>query len=169
MSKISIDGMIRKLDLLNDTIKVTCDESGKLIAEELANDITERYNSFISSLGNDQQDRSDTTISVQRLTSGFYRVDVSGNQVIYDEYGTGLPGKIHPHPEHDMNGLDPYLSGQTIRLNSKGIPYWTFGGNISYGVPSGRFVYNSYIDWADTKAKTLVSKELFKNINKWKG
>lgn len=169
MAKISIDGMIRKLDLLNDTIKITCDESGKIIAEELAGEITERYSSFISSLDKDPQDRSDTTISTQRLTSGYYRVDVSGSQVIYDEYGTGLPGKLHPHPEHDTYGLDPYMSGQTIRLNKEGLPYWTFNRKVTYGVPSGQFVYKSYINWADTKAKLAVSKELLKNINKWKG
>ena len=169
MAKISIDGLITKLDKLNDVIKVTCDESGKIIADELAADITERYHSFISSLDKDPQDRSDTTISVQRLTSGFYRVDISGSQVIYDEFGTGLPGKIHPHPEKSQYGLDPYLSGQTIRYDKNGLPYWTFNHKVSYGVPSGQFVYKAYSEWEDTKAKLEVSKELLKNIDKWKG
>lgn len=175
MSKTSIDKAIMKLNTLDDVIKATCDESGRKIAEVLAGDITERYSDFISSLGDDHQDRSDTTISIQRLSDGHYRVDVAGNQVIYDEFGTGLPGKLHPHPEKELSeyGLNPYLSGTEIRYDKKGLPFWMYQDHSSdkliftRGVPSGQFVYRSYMEMEDSKANLLTSEELLKNIKKW--
>lgn len=169
MLKIStnFNDIAMKINELDDVLSVYGDTVSSKIADTLIGEISTNYSTFVTSLGDDPQDRSDTSIKKQRLENGKYRVDISGNQVIYDEFGTGLMGLQHPHPEKNNYSLDPYLSGQTIKYDKNGLPYWVFNYKRTRGVPAGMFVYNAYMNVGEVEGNIIASQELLKSLRKW--
>lgn len=166
--KTSINDVFIQLDRLKDAINIAGDDITKYTSDVLLDDVSNRYLLFINSLENDPQDRSDTSFTTQRLSTGKYKVDISGSQIIYDEFGTGLPGKLSPHPLKSNYDLEPYLSGSKIKYPAKGIPYWRFKGHIAHGVPSGRFIYNSVMDLENSIDYKMMSELMYKQLNKIK-
>lgn len=125
----------------------------KQVADLLVKNININYDIFIASLGRDFQDRSDTQIYAIPSDDG-YEVRVVGNQVIYDEFGTGDRGENKPHPKKGKYHLQPYNSGPQIKEGKTG-HYWWYKSPVdlklhtSHGVPSGQFMYHGLMETAD--------------------
>ncbi len=87
-------------------------------------------------------------------------VAMTGQQAIYDEFGTGTIGEQSDHPPKEGYGLNPYNSGKTIRKNKgnntrasqNGIPvgglYWTYKNNgekiYTQGIPAQKEGHDSF-------------------------
>lgn len=99
-------------------------------------------------------------------------VSMSGEQALYEEFGTGTMGSSYPHPVKDQYDLKPYNSGRTIRKASKkvsektGLPegelYWTYrdeSGQMVYtqGIPAFKPGYDSFMATLK-KAPSVVKK-----------
>lgn len=166
----AIKQAINKYKILSDenTISFSNKNIGAKVANSLLSDISDNYNDFINSLSHDHQDRSDTVIYKEFENTG-YKVVITGNQVIYDEFGTGDNGLLFPHPNKDRYSLDDYNSGPSIRTDKNGLHYWTYediNGDwvTSHGVPSGQFIYNSLNNaWNNS---SLITLEEVKKNNK---
>lgn len=101
-------------------------------------------------------------------------VSMSGEQALYDEFGTGTLGAMNPHPLKNQFDLNPYNSGKTIRMNKdakseasqngikEGTLYWTYydeNGEKHYtqGIPPEKEVYDSLLATIK-KAPSIVKK-----------
>lgn len=102
-------------------------------------------------------------------------VSMSGQQAIYDEFGTGTIGAQNSHPQKGEFGLNPYNSGRTIRKNENvnsvasknNIPvgglYWTYkrDGQKVYtqGIPAQKEGYDS-LKATINKAPSIIRKRV---------
>lgn len=168
-----------RFKMFADEISICDSRIGLKAAEELKADIIDNYNSFVSSLPNDPQNRDEIAVWVVQEDDGRFRVGVTGDQVIYDEFGTGTQGENNPHPEKgrymkkwnldfkDYNEGDSQGNGISyIRTDKNGVKYWMYDGQPTYGVPSGQFIYRSLLELADYKAKQIALDEIIKAKNK---
>ena len=168
-TKTSFRQAVHKWRVLENEISSANKNITSKVADELINSIDTRYETFITQHQNDHQKR-DKHIYKSRTDDG-YRVNVVGSQVLYDEFGTGDPGVLHPHPEKNRYGnLKPYLSGEYIKYSPRSGHYWTFkDGNTrvwTHGVEPGLFVYNSFRDISEGIAANIAIDELIKAAKK---
>lgn len=99
-------------------------------------------------------------------------VSMSGQQALYEEFGTGTMGEQNPHPIKDSFELNAYNSGKTIRKASantsqktgikEGDLYWTYrdsNGQKVYtqGIPAFKPGYDSFMA-TFKKAPSVVKK-----------
>lgn len=149
-----------KLKKVGNSLSIASKYISDDIANLLVDEINANYDSFVSSLSRDKQDRSDTNIYVKKLSTG-NRVVVSGSQVIYDEFGTGDAGLLHPHVEKSKYNLNGYNTGAHIKTNSNGGHYWNYYSEkdgkfvTSSGVPAGMFMFNSVNNIANNVAANI--------------
>ena len=132
-------------------------ESEETIAKEVAIDGLNVLNGFYSKSFDENIEPPNTYI--QKNQNG-YSIVAHGDDVVYEEFGTGDEGANDPHPDKAKYRLNEYNSGRYIRdsdrlsddkAKEKGITkpgnYWTYSknGNIIYtqGVPSGKELYNT--------------------------
>lgn len=112
-------------------------------------------------------------------------VVMSGENAIYDEFGTGEQGLDNPHPMKEQFSLNPYNSGPTIFYNQfagrhqwyyrpmAGKPYFTKSG-ATEGIPAGKQMYNTLQNLNKIKRNIAVNEtnkvigEINKVINKFK-
>ena len=110
---------------------------------------------------------------------------MSGENAIYDEFGTGEQGLDNPHPMKEQFSLNPYNSGPTIFYNQfagrhqwyyrpmAGKPYFTKSG-ATEGIPAGKQMYNTLQNLNKIKRNIAVNEtnkvigEINKVINKFK-
>lgn len=162
-----------RFKIFADEISICDSRIGADAAEELRLEIVENYNNFINSLNDDPQDRDEATVWIIQEDDGRFRVGVTGEQVIYDEFGTGTRGANRPHPEKgrymqkwnldfkDYNEGDSQGNGISyIKTDKNGVKYWMYDGQPTYGVPAGQFIYQSLINLSDRKAKEIVMKNI---------
>lgn len=88
-----------RFKIFADEISICDSRIGLKSAEELRADIIDKYDSFVNSLSDDHQKRDDITVWIEQEEDGRFRVGATGNQIIYDEFGTGTEGENNPHPE----------------------------------------------------------------------
>lgn len=123
-------------------------------AKELEETIRNNYDAFIGSLENDHQNHTYYTTILPRDNNG-YDVVVTGQSVIYDEFGTGVIGSFAQHPKKgNYSNLRDYNSGPRIQhFPDKTKDYWVYheGGKFyaSHGIPAGQFMYDSLVQMAD--------------------
>lgn len=162
-----------RFKIFADEISICDSRIGAEAAEELRLEIVENYRNFAKSLKDDPQDRDEAAVWVIQEDNGRFRVGVTGEQVIYDEFGTGTRGDNKPHPEKDRYmqrwNLDfkDYNEGDSqgngisyIKTDKNGVKYWMYNGQPTYGVPAGQFIYQSLINLSDRKAKEIVMKNI---------
>ncbi len=117
-------------------------------AKELEDRINANYDAFIGSLQNDHQDHTYYTSIFPRDDNG-YDVIVTGGQVIYDEFGTGIEGYHKQHPKKGNYGnLQAYNTGPKIHhFPDSNKDYWIYkqGGKyyVTHGIRSGHFMYDA--------------------------
>ena len=104
-------------DILKNNEDVKKETSLKL-AEELANKINEKYIQNLNRISDAGYVHGTGKIktSIDETKNG-YVVKIRGNDVLYEEYGTGTVGIQHPHPRHKIDGMKPYGSGRNIVHN----------------------------------------------------
>ena len=129
-------------------------ESEETIAKEVAIDGLNVLNGFYSKSFDENIEPPNTYI--QKNQNG-YSIVAHGEDVVYEEFGTGDEGANDAHPWKGQTDfpLNAYNSGEHIReagvsSAEHGITsgnYWTYSknGNIIYtqGVPSGKELYNT--------------------------
>lgn len=151
-----VEDFIKKLRELKKEVKTV----NQNIIEELGNLAETEISSSLS--GNTYKGNKSTTVYRTKE-----KIGIQGEQAIYEEFGTGTVGQNSPHPlKDDVEGLNPYNSGKTIRPNTginssgtglteatkRGIPlngmYWTYmdGDKKIYtqGIPAGLHVYKGF-------------------------
>ena len=140
------------------------------LANVLVDEINTNYSAFISGLSHDHLDRSDTNIYAIKLATGS-KIVVSGSQILYDEFGTGDAGLMHPHPEKSKYNLNDYNSGPYIKAGNGG-HYWTYYSSkddkytSSRGVPAGMFIYHSVENVANNIARNIATEGVRKQISR---
>ena len=160
-----------KFKQLPDGLSFASKYISKDIADVLVAEINTNYNSFVSALVHDGQNRIGTDIHAEKATNG-YRVVVSGPQVLYDEFGTGDQGLMQPHPEKSKYDLRKYNSGEFIRTGPNGDHYWSYYSDklgrytSSDGVPAGMFIYYSVENVANDIARNIATEGIRKQIIK---
>ena len=152
-------------------------------SKDIVNDLSEFGLKEMQRIYNDaQQQYQDSTPMDFSIKGTDYEktVSMSGEQAIYDEFGTGTIGEENSHPVKDEFGLNPYNSGKTIRRNNRdtsqasknNIPvgglYWTYyreGQKIyTQGVPAQKEGYDSLMATIK-KAPTIVRKRMKEVLN----
>lgn len=99
-------------DMINDDDNMK-QRTSLVLARNLKNTMTEKYlenQRKISGLVHG----SANVITTIRDTKKGYVVSMTGEDVLYQEYGTGTRGLENPHPNHDVDGMKPYGSGRNI-------------------------------------------------------
>lgn len=169
----------KKLKQIEDAIEDSKNDTVKEISNNITENIKQNYTLY------DNEETMPTFF--ERKTAEGYEVGISGEQVVYHEYGTGTKGQMNPHPNKDGKGLNPYNSGRTIRENTgipesgigitgatrNGIPlnekYWTYKkqGEKKYtqGHASGKEVYTS-VRQVKKDIKSIFSKKVGEKISK---
>lgn len=101
-------------------------------------------------------------------------VAMTGENAVYDEFGTGEQGKDNPHPMKGNFNLNPYNSGPTIFYNQfagrhqwyykpmASKPYFTANG-VTEGIPAGKQMYNTSQDLRKN-AKSIAAPEINKTV-----
>lgn len=155
----------KKYAIAADNISVANKRISSYILRQIKKDISNNYDFYIGKIAPyDIQDNHDYQIDI--VNDGErWRLVITGDQVVYDEFGTGERGmesaiSLGDHPANKNNHILPYNSGKTIREDSMGYHYWRYNSQMTYGVPQGRFVYDAYQKYADGLAKKLGEEEL---------
>lgn len=154
-----------------DELSVADKRISEEVAEELKSEIIKLYHDFVSTKvpAGDPQDRGEITVWIIQEENGRYRVGVTGDEVIYDEFGTGQEGYDNPHPDKSRYAipLDPYMSGPVVKshINDEGRHYWFYDNVYTEGVPSGHFIYDATMNVADYEA-AKIAKKVIKDIKK---
>ena len=144
-------------------------KTSALLSRDLIKTINTNYTNYMNKISSYEHGIGDVKTSVTDTKKGCV-VHITGKDILYEEYGTGTRGLEHPHPKHDVDGMNPYGSGRNIvhggeRNNGHDIPYWykfvknypndfngIIGDNdyvwrhnkvVTKGLPAGRFVYDS--------------------------
>ena len=169
-TKRALKQAMHKFKILPDEISI----ANKNITRDIAN-ITEdtieiKYNSFINSLQHDHQDHTHKIYKIKNKDSG-YRVIVEGNQVLYDEFGTGIVGFNNPHPEKNRYHLNGYNTGPMIHHSSNSNKdYWVYFADnkfvTTHGVPAGMFMYDTFMDISENIARNIATEQIQKTIKK---
>ena len=161
----------RRFKVFVNELSATRQAVSESMGEELAKEVQTNYDSFVSGLSHDHQDRSDTIINSYKTDRGCVVV-ARGSQVLYDEFGTGDRGLMNPHPDKGKYSLNDYNSGSHIKLDKDGSFYWTYYSTkdgkytSSHGVPAGMFMYKSFENIANGIAANIVFNEYSKAMRK---
>lgn len=143
-------------------------------AKELEEKIKVNYDAFIGSLENDHQDHTYYTTIFPRDEKG-YDVIVTGGQVIYDEFGTGIEGYHNQHPKKNNHNLNAYNTGPKIHhFPDSNRDYWIYkqGGKyyVTHGIRSGHFMYDALDEITDGIWVNKYIDKLYDNFyNEMKG
>lgn len=180
-TQITIDvgdlkGLIKGLENLRDNLETESDKMLKEIAEKGKKYLDRQYS---STLGKDPNIEDIKT----RIDSSKneYNLVAYGEDVIYEEFGTGDEGDSHQHPRKSKYDLNAYNSGPTIRnvsdydessytiddLKEIGITsgkFWIYskkGSDILYytqGVPAGQEMWNTRNYLLSKKTQEIIKK-----------
>lgn len=132
-----ISSVINKLENLEKDWSKLPDKLTKKIAE----DGLHMLNAFYAVSNMDSDTGIETRIS--KISNG-YAIIGEGDEILYEEFGTGEEGKASPHPEKSKYPLKPYNSGPVVSTHKdeSGYHYWYYNGK-TYGIPSGQQFYNT--------------------------
>lgn len=152
----NISDLISTLERLNTNIKSYPEKLTKEIAYDGLTHLDMLY-----AITPYQSNVGDIHTSVRKKPFG-YSIVSSGQDVIYEEFGTGDMGEQNKHPEKSEYSLKDYNSGETIRdvskqsektkerLKGHGIvsgKYWTYkrDGKVEYtqGIPAGKQIFDT--------------------------
>ena len=141
----TIDGLDtsrKKFRLIQDNTEIATKYITKKLADKLESKIYENYDNWWAQLkpSDFPEEHWIYTEKVERKSG--VSVRVGGEQLLYDEFGTGDEGEKHPHPQKNKYGLNPYNSGEHIVHSNNG-NYWHYHNTKTKGMKAGRFVYDA--------------------------
>lgn len=165
---LSKDGIRNARKIISDLQK-DIKSSEKTINNTIANTCADRmlsyHDSFIDTLEDDAYNHSAITKVIEKDSSS--SAIIYGDQIIYDEFGTADVGARDSHPEHSKFGMNAYSSGPYVSTHQDdGGHYWKFNNFKMYGVPAGKFFYNTLMDMKDGEAKKIAKEIVNKTIEK---
>ena len=167
-----LDKVIRQLEKF--------EELRNKMAKNMVEDLSKFSSKKMKNIRNRSTFKSSSPISFRIDGSDFKKtVSMIGEQVLYEEFGTGTQGAMNPHPIKDEFALNEYNSGKTIRMNKSksseaskhGIPegtlYWTYKNGkgekvYTQGIPAIKAGYDSY--QATVKHIPVVTKKRLSEI-----
>ena len=162
----------RKVRVFKNDIQMSVKPISEEIATELESDINENFNLYKSLVSGTQipaEDMDSHKIETEiHETSNGCTVRITGEHLLYDEYGTGDFGKTRPHPAHDKHGMNPYNSGSHIIHSANHGNYWFYNHSIYHGNTAGCFVFNSYMNMKDGKAKEISRRYINRLVKGFK-
>lgn len=130
--------------ILEKGFKASTNVCCKELADALQKEVEFNHAVFVATLPpNDPQDHDITVYQEYASDGNRIMVRIAGDQVIYDEFGTGDLGERNPHPDKNKYNLNDYNSGEHIKVDKYGRHYWFYKKQITNGVPSGKFIYKS--------------------------
>lgn len=169
----SIRNASDKLRELAKDLPRAMDEVTMELAKQTADQIQKNYDVFPYK----GESGKEPIIGFARYDKG-WEAYAKGESIFYEEFGTGDKGLNSPHPLKNRYDLNPYNSGKYIRQVGKSAKehgltsgkYWTYkndNGDIIYtqGVPSGKFMYKSYV-WAMKNYKKIVEEKVSDVLSK---
>lgn len=172
LSVNDISNLIKDMKKLSQEFKNLNDIVSKELAEATQYQLEQNY-STMPFLSNTSMPHFGVT-----KTHNGYSVYARGDNIVYEEFGTGDVGESHPYPIPQSDfGLKGYNTGETIRdadgySAKQGITsgkYWTYwdGKDWVYtqGIPSGKFVFNTS-EWLHENYKDLIQKKVDDVISK---
>lgn len=150
------------------------EKANEKIIDDLANMGLDEMKKIYSQAQQQYQDSTPMDFSITG-TKKQKTVAMTGQQAIYDEFGTGTIGEQSNHPPKAGYGLNPYNSGKTIRRNKgnntmasqNGIPvgglYWTYNNNgkkvYTQGIPAQKEGHDSF-KTVINKAPSIIKKRV---------
>lgn len=173
--KIKLSLSKNSIDDTRATIKALRNEFIKLpsvinhsVAKECEEKMLSHHDNFIESLPKDPYPHYALTRMIDKKDSSI--ATIIGSQIIYDEFGTGDVGARSPHPEKSKYNLNDYSSGPYVSTHEDDNGhYWDFEGYRLYGVPAGKFVYNTIVEMKNGEAKKIAEKQIKNSLNKTLG
>lgn len=180
-AKLKVDLFADPIYKINDVREYITSfaEDVKVASELVVQDLTEE-GSMEAWFINASAPRSGLTPSVveHKYRGQKGEISLTGENAVYDEFGTGDEGLWNPHPLKDEFGLNPYNSGPTIFYNQfagrnqwfyrpmAGQPYFDAEGRTS-GIPSGKQMYGALVHINGIK-NDVISKHLNEAIHNLK-
>lgn len=141
LTSASITNLISKLNTLSNELE----KSANNIVDDLL-DIGK--DEVLSQYNGDTFKEEIATYTVKKERSGNKgKVVASGNQILYDEYGTGFQGSLRPHPDKSkISGLKAYESGPKI---NKVTHKWVYLDSnkkpiVTTGRPAGMYMFYGF-------------------------
>jgi hypothetical protein len=169
VKKIAID--LNDINNLITSLKTVSSDMKKL-PNEICQEVAELGKWFLDV--EYSQANVDHTIDVSsintsiRQTNNGYQIIASGEDVIYEEFGTGEEGKSQPHTEKSKYPLNDYNSGPIVstHINKYGRHYWFYKGYYSEGNPSGAEMYNTARFLKNKGIKDVLEKKVSDVLSK---
>lgn len=160
-----IKDTIKDINFLKDNLKVAGQEIVESLVES-GGEIASQVNANAPS----SNMQASTVVSriTENGTSGY--IALVGPGAVYDEFGTGDQGATNPHPAKDFASrpLNPYNSGETIRIDKNGAHYWIYKpmANRPYfdkhgrthGIPAGKQIFTASVHVRTIKDKVVKEK-----------
>lgn len=166
-TKKDISKLSNRFRILEKGFKTTIQTTNEALAKKLEDEITFNHAVYVATLPpNDPQDHSIVVYSEYNTAGDKVLVRAAGNQIIYDEFGTGDKGAANPHPEKNKYNLNDYNSGPFIREDKYGRHYWFYKNQITNGVPAGAFIYKS-LNNVRRDAPKIIKEKIKKSKDDW--
>lgn len=161
----SIKNARQKIQNLIRDFKSLPNDINSSVAKECESRLLSYHDEFTDTLGPDPYSHSVMTRVINTKESS--KAIIYGEQVIYDEFGTGDVGARSPHPEKGKYGLNDYSSGPYVskHVDAEG-HYWDFEGYTLRGVPAGKFMYRTITEMQSGDSKKIASKLISERLKK---
>lgn len=138
----SIDKAIVELISLQKKVDDLPNKITEEIAKDAVNFLNEQYNN--TSYYKDSPEKP--TITYESTQHGHVIIG-RGEEILYDEFGTGEIGKTSASGEflnyRNKFPLKDYNSGEHIKISKYGRHYWYYNGNYTEGIPAGKQFFNT--------------------------
>lgn len=154
MNPKTLKKLVKALEGLEDDLNKTSNDILKEITDDGLDFLKKQYNTS-PNRDDPNIDFESIDVSKKEVEKGWWQLIAKGDDVLYEEYGTGDEGQASPHPNKTASGLNPYNSGPTIREADDvsafyGITsgkYWTYKKDgkryITNGIPAGKEMWNT--------------------------
>lgn len=138
----SIDKAIAQLSALQKKVDDLPNTLTEEIAKDAVNFLNEQYNN--TSYYKDSPSKPEITYEP---TQNGHVIIGKGDEILYDEFGTGEIGKQSASGEflsyRNQFPLKDYNSGQYIKIDRYGRHYWYYNGERTEGIPAGKQFFNT--------------------------
>ena len=156
---------------LIDELRYTASTLEESVCEEIVTNICndgKQYATILNSIA--PQSGVEKSIVGSEVYGSKGELYLQGKSAVYDEFGTGEEGAFNPHPLKNNFGLNPYNSGPFVSTHvdkygqhfwfytpMRGKPYF-FENGLTYGIPSGKQMYNTLQHINQIKANIVVDE-----------
>lgn len=142
LSSSSIDKAITELNSLNKKIEDLPNKLTEEIAKDAVNFLHDQY------ANKSYYTDSPSIPEISYAPTEYGHVIIGrGEEILYDEFGTGEIGKQSASGEflnyRSQFDLKDYNSGEHIKVDQYGRHYWYYNGKYTQGIPAGKQFFNT--------------------------